>query len=182
MTAELHVIDGSNAGRIFRIDVEKFLMGREADCHLRPSSELASRHHCVIIDDGYNLRLRDLGSMNGTFINGRRIESETVLAAGDILNVGDMTIRLVVLDETADESSPSREGTEDAALNKTAVFDGNTVLADKDTQNKSAEGQSPGDTVPLEDATDFRMVPPTPPPSNDAPKTSADIVSPDTNE
>ena len=67
------------------------MIGREEDCHLRPESEFVSRHHCVLLLDDYTLRIRDLGSKNGTFVNGRRVGSgETILLHDDTISIGEM--------------------------------------------------------------------------------------------
>jgi hypothetical protein len=72
------------------------LIGREQDCHLRPNSDLVSRHHCVFTLDDFALRLRDLGSTNGTFVNGQRIQGQVVLKPGDHVSVGKLSFEIVV--------------------------------------------------------------------------------------
>jgi predicted component of type VI protein secretion system len=78
--------------------------------------------------DDYTLRIRDLGSKNGTFVNGRRISSgETILSHDDVVAIGEMTF-LIDLDQTpvqdaqAPLTSPALEGT--------GVFEGDTAQAD----------------------------------------------------
>ena len=59
-----------------------------------PSSDIflddvtVSRDHALILRQGEGLRLRDLGSLNGTYVNRRRIESEEPLEDGDEVQVG----------------------------------------------------------------------------------------------
>jgi len=63
------------------------VIGRREDCELRiPLSEV-SRKHCRLIKDGQNLRLEDLGSSNGTFHNGQRVQ-EAVVGPGDSIRIG----------------------------------------------------------------------------------------------
>ena len=57
----LKVVGGKHEGKTIPL-MKKFIVGREEDCHLRPNSDLVSRHHCVFTMDDYTLRLRDLGS------------------------------------------------------------------------------------------------------------------------
>ena len=71
-----------------------FVIGNERDCDLRPVSPLLSRHHCVFKRDEYAVRVRDLGSNSGTFVNGRRIHSEAILKPGDDVTVGDVTLHV----------------------------------------------------------------------------------------
>ncbi len=94
--AELKVLEGKQQGKVIPLNVRKFLIGREQDCQLRPNSELVSRHHCVFSMDGFTVRLRDLGSTNGTLVNGRRIQGQVVLKDGDQIQVGKLSFQLVV--------------------------------------------------------------------------------------
>lgn len=62
-----------------------FVIGRAADCDFRLENPTVSRHHCeVSIVDG-EVRVRDLGSSNGTFVNSQLIFDERILADGDTL-------------------------------------------------------------------------------------------------
>ena len=73
MQAELKVIGGKQQGSVIPLTMKKFLIGREKDCHLRPNNDLISRHHCVLTVDEFTVRVRDLGSTNGTLVNSERI-------------------------------------------------------------------------------------------------------------
>ena len=96
VSAELKVVGGKHAGQVIPLNRQKFLIGREQDCQLRPNSEMVSRHHCVFSVDDYSVRLRDLGSTNGTLVNGERIRKDVVLAAGDRVVIGNLEFELVV--------------------------------------------------------------------------------------
>ncbi|MGQ0636038.1 MAG: FHA domain-containing protein [Planctomycetaceae bacterium] len=93
---ELKVLEGRQQGKTISLNVRQFLIGREQDCHLRPNSDLVSRHHCVFTVDDFTVRLRDLGSTNGTFVNGDRIQGQVVLKPGDHVVVGKLSFELVV--------------------------------------------------------------------------------------
>jgi predicted component of type VI protein secretion system len=95
-TIELRVVSGSQVGALLPLAEGKFLIGREHDCHLRPNSELVSRHHCAFTRDAFAVRLRDLGSTNGTFVNGERVRGTAVLKPGDRVVVGKLELELVV--------------------------------------------------------------------------------------
>src|ERR1700722_3970250 len=56
---ELQIVTGHQSGERIRLDFNRFLIGAERDCDLRPTSPLLSRHHCVFKKDEYSLRIRD---------------------------------------------------------------------------------------------------------------------------
>ena len=93
--AVLKVVGGKQDGKLIPLNTKKFLIGREQDCHLRPASESVSRHHCAITIDEFTVRVRDLGSSNGTSINGKRILGVHEANPGDALQVGNLDFEIV---------------------------------------------------------------------------------------
>lgn len=73
----------------------RYVIGRHESATLRLPFPSISREHCelVVIED--QVKLKDLGSSNGTFHNGSRI-TETVLSAGDYLHVGEIAMAIRV--------------------------------------------------------------------------------------
>src|SRR5260370_5198250 len=69
------------------ITKEEFLIGRGADCDLRLPDAGISRHHCLIRVRGNEATVTDLGSSNGTYLNGQRVRSQAVLHGGDELTL-----------------------------------------------------------------------------------------------
>lgn len=111
MQAVLVMFKNDGERRSFSISRELTVIGRRQDCDLMiPLGEI-SRKHCRIIRDGDTLRLEDLGSSNGTFHNGRRIQ-EGVLKAGDTIQVGPVSF-VVQIDgvPAEDEMRPRTAGT-----------------------------------------------------------------------
>jgi len=96
LKVDLKVLEGRQAGKTIPVPVKQFLIGREQDCHLRPNSDLISRHHCVFSIDEFSVRLRDLGSTNGTYVNGTRIESPVTLKSGDRISVGKLSFEILI--------------------------------------------------------------------------------------
>ena len=100
-----------------------------------PESEFVSRHHCVLLLDDYTLRIRDLGSKNGTFVNGRRVgTNETILLHDDMISIGEM-IGQIDLSQPASPSPPSPSASRGEemvgqALHGTGFFEGDTVQAE----------------------------------------------------
>ena len=96
LRAELKVVGGKQHGSLIGLETRKFLVGREQDCQMRPSSESVSRHHCVFTLDEFSVRLRDLGSTNGTFVNGQRVHGQVVLQSGDRVLIGKLEFEMVI--------------------------------------------------------------------------------------
>lgn len=95
-TTWLEVTDASGATRILPFTNVDLLLGRERTCDLVIDDEQASRQHARL--DRRNegpVVLTDLGSTNGTRLNGRRIESVMTLKVGDDIQIGGHHIRIV---------------------------------------------------------------------------------------
>lgn len=119
MIARIRIIGGPHSGRTIALSGKQFLIGRDAGCDLKLDCEYASRHHCLLLIDDLTIRLRDLGSKNGTYVNGRRASSkEETLAPSDTIAIG--TTIFVVEVATGTETR-----TAEAAA--TGLFDTNTV-------------------------------------------------------
>lgn len=96
LQVELKILGGKHQGKTIPLTTKKFLVGREADCQLRPNSDLVSRHHCVFLQDEYSVRLRDLGSTNGTAVNGEPVHGEVMLKTGDRITIGKLELEMVI--------------------------------------------------------------------------------------
>jgi DNA-binding winged helix-turn-helix (wHTH) protein len=64
------------------------VIGRDPGCTVRITSPRVSRHHARILVDGTQATLEDLGSKNGTYLEGRAIDGPKALADGDEISVG----------------------------------------------------------------------------------------------
>ena len=71
---------------------EIIVIGRGAESNFVANDGSVSRQHAQIIDYGTYYTVVDLGSTNGTFVNGRRVASETTLHSGDELKVGNVVV------------------------------------------------------------------------------------------
>jgi pSer/pThr/pTyr-binding forkhead associated (FHA) protein len=106
MDVKLRVAEGKHAGQEISVKGRKFLIGRAEDCHLRPASELISRHHCaILVEEGY-IGVRDFGSKNGTFVNDERVVGERELKMGDRLAIGHLRFELQVAHGLAPKKPP----------------------------------------------------------------------------
>jgi pSer/pThr/pTyr-binding forkhead associated (FHA) protein len=98
----LKVVQGKPNGEFLNFPQGEFVFGRGPECHIRPNSELVSRQHCLLrVGNGAAL-LRDLGSTNGTLVNGRRVTSERILLDGDTLQLGPLVLQVVLEPEAVD--------------------------------------------------------------------------------
>jgi pSer/pThr/pTyr-binding forkhead associated (FHA) protein len=70
--------------------------GRHPGCDARLSSSRVSRRHCCLAVGVGEVLVRDLGSTNGTWVNGRRLD-EGVLRSGDVLGIAHLRFQLVLL-------------------------------------------------------------------------------------
>ncbi|NRD56406.1 FHA domain-containing protein [Corallococcus exiguus] len=74
-------------GPATRVDVERFTLGRGPQCSLVVKSGRVSREHAIVVRDGADYFIEDLGSSNGTWINHQRIKRQKI-ADGDTFNLG----------------------------------------------------------------------------------------------
>jgi hypothetical protein len=78
---------GGRAGESFEAIGDRALIGRSPDCDVFLDDVTVSRRHAELVRDASMYTIRDLGSLNGTFVNRRRIES-AVLEDDDEVQVG----------------------------------------------------------------------------------------------
>ena len=78
---------GGRVGESFPLDHDRMTIGRRPDSDVFLDDVTVSRDHALVVRRGDEFHLDDLGSLNGTYVNRRRIESHH-LADGDELQVG----------------------------------------------------------------------------------------------
>src|SRR4051812_43073451 len=106
MRVTLHVVAGPQTGRVFTFDQhETFMIGRSEDAQFcLPHDRYFSRHHCIVEIAPPQAFLRDLGSTNGTYVNGVRVDT-VCLKGGDRIQGGETILEVEV---SADQPSPSQ--------------------------------------------------------------------------
>jgi hypothetical protein len=107
MRVTLRVLSGPHIGRTFTFDQhDTFLIGRAETAHLcLPEDRFFSRHHCLLEIAPPRVFLRDLGSTNGTFVNGQRVQ-EAYLSSGDKIQGGQTMLAVeVTVDQPAQQPS-----------------------------------------------------------------------------
>jgi pSer/pThr/pTyr-binding forkhead associated (FHA) protein len=90
---------------IFRLREGTLLVGRSADCELMLASDAVSRRHAEVRITAGRVRVRDLGSRNGTFINDKPV-TEGVVLIGDRLTFGSKTFMLQHVDGIREIEEP----------------------------------------------------------------------------
>lgn len=97
MRVTLHVVAGPQTGREFTFDQhDTFMIGRSEDAQFcLPHDRFFSRHHCILEIAPPQCFLRDLGSTNGTFVNGIRVETAH-LRHGDRIQGGETVLEVEV--------------------------------------------------------------------------------------
>jgi serine phosphatase RsbU (regulator of sigma subunit)/pSer/pThr/pTyr-binding forkhead associated (FHA) protein len=86
--AKLVILKGPNAGREFALDQDSMVLGRQTDSALCLESQAVSRHHARLLHEEGNFFVEDLGSSNGTYVNGARIRERVPLTEQDTLQIG----------------------------------------------------------------------------------------------
>ena len=78
---------GGRAGETFKPTGERTRIGRSPDCEIFLDDVTVSRHHAVLVLENGKYRVEDEGSLNGTFVNRKRIDNAP-LTEGDELQIG----------------------------------------------------------------------------------------------
>ncbi len=87
---------GKQEGKVVPIPSAEFHIGRDPQCHLRPTNPVISKRHCILLVRGEQFFVRDLQSTNGTYVNEDRVQGERELIEGDLLKIGPLhfTVKL----------------------------------------------------------------------------------------
>jgi len=102
----LRVVRGSRPGFVLLRRGERVVVGRDVAASLRVDDLAVSRAHFEVVWEGPGCRLRDLGSSNGTLVNGRPA-TEALLREGDTIGAGGTEFRLDGLGAPAEEAPPA---------------------------------------------------------------------------
>ena len=113
----------------YSLSGEAMVMGRHPDCQIQLDSNMVSRRHAQVVGEGDQYFVEDLGSGNGSFVNGKKIEGRVLLAHEDRLKVGPILFRF-----EADQKSQSKPSSV-AALKETGFDIG--FSADEDDEGSA---------------------------------------------
>ncbi|HWE35623.1 MAG TPA: FHA domain-containing protein [Isosphaeraceae bacterium] len=146
MDYQLVVVRGRSATQTIHLANGVTTVGRQEGCQLRISSSQVSRRHCQLLEQQGALVVKDLGSSNGTFVNGRRISDAQVLQAGDEISIGQVRFRIEYRNPS-DSSKPSDTAVAQAVADEDVPM---TVLAEEGPDDEFAvtRGGEPATTAP----------------------------------
>jgi pSer/pThr/pTyr-binding forkhead associated (FHA) protein len=180
-TNTLKLMDGVNS------------IGRHDDCLIRIRSSQVSRRHCELHLDNGKLLVRDLGSSNGTFVNGKRVLGQQALKPGDVLTVGGVTLKIDRAQDSAAQPSPVTTGPKpgDTAEVDAIAIEEDDLGLEEEFEIDIDEEPEHMDIIPLDDeprpakpaAANQPAPTPAPPVSGDKPKPAeetTDLAQPPT--
>jgi two-component system, cell cycle response regulator len=100
--AYLVVLAGASVGEMYKVEGDKTVIGRGQKAQVRLLDDGISREHAQVVIEGHRIYLEDLGSTNGTFCNGLKVDRRE-LADGDKILVGSTTILKFTYHDNLDE-------------------------------------------------------------------------------
>jgi predicted component of type VI protein secretion system len=117
MEAKLVVVGGEAKAQEIQLKLPT-VIGRGREASLMVPHPLVSRRHCELYEQDGQLVVRDLGSLNGTYVNNQKVVGEAVLPPGQLLTIGAVTFR-AVYEAGAVETGPGAEPPRPANLSET---------------------------------------------------------------
>ena len=159
MNYVLQIVRGRSDANTLRLMDGVNSIGRHDDCLIRIRSSQVSRRHCELFEEGNKLMLRDLGSSNGTFVNGKRVLGQQTLKPGDVLTIGGVTLRVDLLGAAPKPAAaspvpqPAAHDTAEVDAQPVAEDDFEMELEEDEEEFEVALDNEPDhmDVIPLDD-------------------------------
>ncbi len=95
-------VAGADLGRTFRVGATTLLIGRGNSVDISLHAKDVSRHHARLASDGQTFTLEDLGSANGSFVNGEQVSGSVPVRLGDRIQIGSTILVFTHHDELED--------------------------------------------------------------------------------
>jgi len=133
MDVKLKVLEGAKTGAKIAVKKSEFVIGRSQTCQLCAGSSAISRRHCAILLDETRVAIKDLGSRNGTLVNGQKIEGEVELATGDEIVVGPLKFLITITPGIQNAKKPEVKSVAEAVVRAAQLPTG--AIADDDISN-----------------------------------------------
>jgi pSer/pThr/pTyr-binding forkhead associated (FHA) protein len=125
MDVTLKVLEGAKAGAKIAVKKAEFIIGRSQSCHLCAGSTAISRQHCIIKRDEARVTIKDLGSRNGTLVNGVKSEGEIELKTGDEVAIGPLKFLVAITAGINNAKKPEVKNVADAVARTAETQSGN---------------------------------------------------------
>ncbi len=171
MKVQLIVVQGKPEGKVIPLVGPRFKIGRGETCQLRPNSDQVSREHAEFLLTADTVSVRDLGSRNGTLVNGKALTEICRLKDRDLVQVGPLTFAVSIAGVPATAkaavASPSRAKAAPEDVDHTDIE--SWLIADAKSQApENPSGIYEGDTITISAFKDAKD-PKTPKPPTAAP-------------
>lgn len=127
MQVVLKIVGGKNDGKKIQITVSDFIIGRGKEAQLRPSSDLISRQHCAVRIREGKVVIEDMGSRNGTFVNGKQLTAPHQAKSGDNLRVGRIQFEVLVDHASSGIKKPKVADVADAAERTATIKESDSI-------------------------------------------------------
>lgn len=149
MKVELVVLQNGAEGKRIAMSMPVFRIGRGETCHLRPNSERVSREHAEFSIKNDLFQVKDLGSRNGTLVNGKPIETTVTLVRGDHVTVGPLEFVVAYDGVTAPEAATAPAAAEKPKAAAPADDIASWLLGDDKKTAAEAPSVYGGDTITI---------------------------------
>lgn len=149
MKVELVVLQNGAEGKRIAMSMPVFRIGRGETCHLRPNSERVSREHAEFSIKNDLFQVKDLGSRNGTLVNGKPIETTVTLVRGDHVTVGPLEFVVAFDGVTAPEAAAAPAAAEKPKASAPADDIASWLLGDDKKTAAEAPSVYGGDTITI---------------------------------
>lgn len=106
MDVSLILLKKDGTKKVFPVRSKATTLGRRPDCDLCIPLQVVSRRHCQLSQEDSILKVRDLSSSNGTFLNGQKVDDEVPAKPGDNLQVGPLTFTIQIDGQPAEITAP----------------------------------------------------------------------------
>lgn len=163
MKVQLIVVQGRPEGKVIPLVGPQFKIGRGETCHLRPNSEQVSREHAEFSITADAVTVRDLGSRNGTLVNGKALTEPCPLKDRDLVQVGPLTFAVSIQGAPAPTKAaapaPAKAAPEDVEQDDIEAW----LIADsKSPAPERPSGVYSGDTITIKAFNDVMTPKPAP--------------------